>query len=220
MRVAILASMLAAPAALAQTWTMEIHTPNGVERFEVAEIDSITFAATPAIDIVVIPAGSFTMGDGAAACGTDEREVALTRAFLIGRREVTNQEYVDAAQWAYDHGRVTATSLAVLDAVDGSTAELVDLNDLGCEIAFSNGTFLLRDAGHGLNPDHPMKEVTWWGAAAFCDWLSEREGLPRAYDHATWECNGGDPYGAPGYRLPTDAEWEYAAQWDDERIYP
>ena len=109
MRGAILASMLAAPAALAQTWTMEIHTPNGVERFEVGEIDSITFAATPAIAMVVVPAGSFTMGDGAAACGTDERDVVLTRAFLLGRREVTNQEYLDAVQWAYDHGRVTAT---------------------------------------------------------------------------------------------------------------
>jgi formylglycine-generating enzyme required for sulfatase activity len=205
---------------LAQTWTMEVHTPSGTERFAIAEIDSITFSPAPAIDMVGIPAGSFTMGDGAAVCGTDEREVALTQPFLLGRREVTNQEYLDAVQWAYDQGRVTATPLTVVDAVDGSTVELVDLNDLECEIAFANGTFVLRDAGHGLNPDHPMKEVTWWGAAAFCDWLSEREGLPRAYDHATWECNGGDPYGATGYRLPTDAEWEYAAQWDDERIYP
>jgi formylglycine-generating enzyme required for sulfatase activity len=46
-------------------------------------------------------------------------------------------------------------------------------------------------------------------------------GLQRAYEHGgDWSCNGGDPYGARGYRLPTDAEREYAAQFSDERIYP
>jgi formylglycine-generating enzyme required for sulfatase activity len=102
----------------------------------------------------------------------------------------------------------------------GSTEELVDLNGEGCEIAFSNGVFGIHDAGHGINPDHPVKQVTWHGAAAYCDWLSLKEGLPQAYDHGTWRCNGADPYRAQGYRLPTDAEWEYAAQYHDERIYP
>jgi formylglycine-generating enzyme required for sulfatase activity len=171
-------------------------------------------------DLVLVPHGSFLMGDGEAYCGEDERVVSLTRDFELGRYEITNEEFITWVQWAYDQGYVTATSSSVQDNLDGSSEELVDLDDPNCEIQFSSGTFSLRNAGYGENPDHPVKEVTWFGAAAFCDWISLREGITRAYDHSTWECNGGDPYSADGYRLPTDAEWEWAAQYDDERRYP
>lgn len=173
--------------------------------------------------MVAVPAGTFMMGDGdpITVCGVDEREVTLTRAFLLARYETTNLEYLAAVQWAYDHGLVNADSVSVIDRLDQTGVELLDLDDTACEIAFAAGVFSLRDAGNGINPTHPVKEVSWYGAARYCDWLSLRSGLPRAYDHdGDWSCNGGDPYGAAGYRLPTDAEWEYAAQFDDGRIYP
>ncbi len=117
------------------------------------------------------------------------------------------------------------------DALGLSQEVLLYVNDEAYgEITFDPGTqtFGLRQADYALGfayplgydpSDHPVKEVTWYGAASHCDWLSLSEGLPMAYSHVNWSCGpGGYPYEATGYRLPTDAEWEYAAQWNDERF--
>ncbi len=198
-------------------WKMRVHEGETTTEFWVSGIDSVKFQRGLVPEMVVVPAGSFLQGDGHAYCGNDERGVTLTRDFHLGQYEVTNQEYLEMLQWAYDSGYVTATAAEVRDNLDGSTEQLLDLDDWGSEISFSGGTFTVD----GGKEDHPVKEVTWYGAARYCDWLSEASGLDRAYEHSgDWLCNEHDPYGAEGYRLPTDAEWEYAAQHNDDRIYP
>ncbi len=54
-------------------------------------------------------------------------------------------------------------------------------------------------------PNHPVVSISWYEAVAFCRWLTQHQGYnPEGYT----------------YRLPTEAEWEYAARRDTRRTYP
>jgi sulfatase modifying factor 1 len=138
--------------------------------------------------LVPIPAGEFLMGsspdeDGHVANEAPQHRVAITRPFEMGAHEVTNAQF-EAFVEATGHLTEAERDVGGGFGIDFERAEVVQ-----------DPRHTWRDPGFpGFNPgpDHPVLMISWKDAEAFCRWLSEKEGRT--------------------YRLPTEAEWEYAAR--------
>ena len=65
-----------------------------------------------------------------------------------------------------------------------------------------------RNPAKWVATDRPVERISWLAAIQYCNMRSTREGLTPCYDLKTLKCD----FAADGYRLPTEAEWEYACR--------
>ncbi|MCC5876725.1 MAG: SUMF1/EgtB/PvdO family nonheme iron enzyme [Candidatus Sumerlaeia bacterium] len=201
---------------------------------------SYSLFESPDLEFVSVPAGTFTMGrsnvgpDQAHGLNSElPRHQVTLSAYDIGMYQITNAEFATVMNWALAQGYLANDN----DGAPYAGADLVYLmepdstdtrrllfdtrltgggNIHASNIEWTGSAFAPRTRDSLSMANHPMQQVSWYGAVAFCNFLAEMEGKPVAYDLSTWEhidpVETGLQYVA-SYRLPTESEWERAAAW-------
>ncbi len=179
-----------------------VATANGGTKAPPAEL-TVDLGGGVKLPMVLIPAGEFTMGSCESAEDTaaffnkalgdgglkadyfngerPQHRVRITRPFYLGKYHVTRGQF---RQFVTDAGYKT-------DAEKGEIPGAFGLDGGGKKFGF-NGKYSWRNAGFEQTDEHPVVNVSWNDAVAFCKWLGRK--------------------GGSTYRLPTEAEWEYACR--------
>jgi formylglycine-generating enzyme required for sulfatase activity len=161
-------------------------------------------------DMVLIPGGQFLMGDHYSGVYRSGRPVHPVKidSFRMGKYEVTNQQYCDYLNSAIAQGLIEVSSGIVYAPGHSEPYSNTTIASQYSQIRYDNGVFLPRIRDGYNMAQHPVAEVSWYGAAAYCNWRSQQEGHEQCYDLPSGDCD----FDKQGYRLPTEAEWEYAAR--------
>ncbi len=170
-------------------------------------------------DMAYIPDGEFDMGDHHDGWSNAPTHLVYVDVFFMSKYEISNQQYCDYLNSTYP------TQIKVVGGVVYASSDVSNSypycdthsHDADSQIDYSGGVFSVRSKGGRDMSNDPTVEVSWYGAAAYCNWRSSREGYQQCYDinDPNWECD----FSKKGYRLATEAEWEYAARGSEHSPY-
>jgi sulfatase modifying factor 1 len=138
------------------------------------------------LDMVLIPGGTFTMGSPAGEADRAEHEGPQRQVQVAPFYLCTTETTIDLFLAYYQE-----TGTAKKDFVETETAQKEERPKDGVN-AITGPTPVYGDMTMGYSKKHPSIGGTWHNAMTFCQWLSQKTGKQ--------------------YRLPTEAEWEYAAR--------
>jgi formylglycine-generating enzyme required for sulfatase activity len=150
--------------------------------------------------LAMIPPGEFTMGSAQPDYEVErQHRVRLTQPYFLGVHEVTVGQF---RQFIDETGHSMVSDRPGTGA-GGWDPEKESLEFYVRKYAWNNVGWTPYD------DNHPVVNVNWNDAVAFCNWLSREENLDEYYEviDNTVTIRGGS-----GYRLPTEAEWEYACR--------
>jgi len=138
-------------------------------------------------DMVLIPGGTLTMGSPAGEAGREAQEgpqhTVQLNPFYLCTTETTLELFLVYYQ---------ETGTAKKEFVEEQVAQKTEAENAAGVNAITGPTPVYGDMTMGYSKKHPAIGATWHNAMTFCQWLSQKTGRK--------------------YRLPTEAEWEYAAR--------